>query len=180
MATDKAQDPWHGEAETLSFGDCLDREAETLRLRGKLKMKLSERSFSEPPINPRVPAHPNGTSAEQVRLNTQAASPLQQCPANPGSQHCGAPEPGSARSRAGARPPRSGHPAEERAASSAGQGPGSLWRAGATAPRQFGSAGWSKACTDPLLGLGSFGCSSLLEQQMVLPREAGFSQPWLN
>lgn len=63
MATDKAQDPWHGEAETL--GDCLDREAKTLRLRGKLKMNLSERSFSELPINPRVPAHPNGTSDEQ-------------------------------------------------------------------------------------------------------------------
>lgn len=65
MATDKAQDPWHREAETLSFGDCLDREAKTLRLRGKLKMNLSERSFSELPINPRVPAHPHSTSDEQ-------------------------------------------------------------------------------------------------------------------
>lgn len=39
-------------------------------------------------------------------LSTQAASPLQQCPANPRSQHCAAPEHGSARSRPGARPGR--------------------------------------------------------------------------
>lgn len=65
MVTDKAQAPWHGEAETLRFGDCLDREAETLRLGGKLKMSLSERSFSELPTEPRVPAHPNGSPGEQ-------------------------------------------------------------------------------------------------------------------
>lgn len=54
MATDKKhKTPWHKEAETVSFGDCSDREAKMLRLRGKLKMNLSETIFSELPINPR-------------------------------------------------------------------------------------------------------------------------------
>lgn len=126
MATDKAQDPWHGEAETLSLGDCLDREAETLRLSGTLKMNLSERSFSELPINPHVPAHPASSEAEHPGCVPTAAVPSQ---SSLPTLRCW--EHGSARSRAGARraggTPQSSAPASSvgqvRARSTAGQHP---------------------------------------------------------
>lgn len=96
MATDKAQDPWHGAA-----------LAEMLTS-GKLEMKPSEGSCSALPINPHVPAHPNGIG-RAARLNNPRLRP-----------HCSSAQPilapntavlrSSARSRAGARPRRRSSP----------------------------------------------------------------------
>lgn len=91
-----------------------------------------------------------------ARLSTRAASPLQQYPANPRSQHCGA---GSTAARAAgreraereaprsrARPPapwdRYGHGAQL----------GSIRRAEVIAPRRPGSAGLSEASLLPASG----------------------------